>query len=278
MREKIIASAASAALAASMVVCVPGMAFATIDATQSSVAVSTDQVINVTAGSQVDMTGYFKANAVSDDGQYHMDYKVTDGSGASINKHSGLLTATAEGTVTVTAYLTGIAQPQGIKDNPCNSNAVSNSVTVKVNAANAYGYQGVKNTIMITSPSVTAFSGSNEKGWTNTLSASTPTDGYYMFTVKMNNGFKNYNTPALFAARNAGNITLGIGGATVASLNGDNTGEIIIDSVDSDSKTVVVKVAADYVVPGMTELVFGEGFVGNNASNTLGTTVSFVIK
>lgn len=272
--QKLIASAAAALMAATMVVAVPGTALATYDSGSITAAAST---VNAYVGAQVDMSGYFTESATGGDGQWHVDYKVTDGSAATINKHSGVLTPTAEGSVTVTAYLTGISTPQGNKNNPCKETTVSASTVVNVSASSTYGYQGSKLGIKMSSPTVSSFSGSNADGWTNVLSGATATDDVYCFTVAMNNGFKNYSTADKFAKRNAGNISV-VTGSTTAVLNSDNSGNIFIKAVDVDSKTIVVGVKSAAVTAGATQLVFASGFRGNNDNNTLGTSVSFIVE
>ena len=275
MSKKLIVGAAAAMMAATMVVAVPGTALATYDSGSITAAAST---VNAYVGAQVDMSGYFTESATGGDGQWHVDYKVTDGSAATINKHSGVLTPTAEGSVTVTAYLTGISTPQGNPSNPCESTNVSASTVVNVSASSTYGYQGSNLGIKMTSPTVTSFSGSNADGWVNIAKGAAATNGYYNYTIQLNNGFKKYSTAALFASANAGNIALvGSDGTQIASLASGNTGSVLINSVNVDSKTVVVSVLASDVMEG-DMLVFNPDFHGNNAQNTLGTTVSFVIK
>lgn len=274
MRSKLVASVAAAAMAASMVVAVPGAAFATYDT--GGISAKTTSAINTTVGSQVDMADYFTYSASGGDGAWHVDYKVTDGSAATVNKHSGKLTASAEGDVEVTAYLTDIATPQQQPTNPCEETDVTATVTVHVNAADSYGYQGDKLGIKMTSPTVTAFSGSNSEGWINTVSGATETDGVYYFTIAMNNGFKTYNTAKKFAARNAGNISVVTSSAT-ATLDSENESVVFIDSVDINAKTIVVGIDSSAVATEGTQLVFASGFRGNNDSNTLGTTVTFSI-
>lgn len=272
--QKLIASAAAALMAATMVVAVPGTALATYDSGSITAAAST---VNAYVGAQVDMSGYFTESATGGDGQWHVDYKVTDGSAATINKHSGVLTPTAEGSVTVTAYLTGISTPQGNKNNPCKETTVSASTVVNVSASSTYGYQGSKLGIKMSSPTVSSFSGSNADGWVNVAKGATATDGYYNYTIQLNNGFKDFNTPGDFAAENSGNVEIqNETGTTVASLNSGNTGVVKIASTDTSTKTIVVSV--DESVSAGSKLVFTSGFHGNNAKNTLGTTVSFVIK
>lgn len=279
MREKIIASAASAALAASMVVCVPGMAFATYD-TGSITPVSTS--LEVVAGSQTDLSKFFSYKTTGGDGVCHVDYKITGGSGATVNKHSGILTATSAGDVTVTAYLTGIAQPAKEPNNPCNSTEakVSSSISVKINSTSTYGFQGIGgNAIKMTSTAVDSVAGNDAEGWTNYLAASTPIDGYYHFTIQMTNGFKDHNTPLAFAERNKNNIVLkDSDGEIIDTLSAKNNTGVKIDAVDSGSKTISVSVSTALVTSGNTRLVFESGFVGNNDKNTLGIPVAFVIR
>lgn len=279
MREKIIASAASAALAASMVVCVPGMAFASYD--KGSITPSSTS-LSVVAGSQTDLSKLFTYKTEGGDGVCHIDYKVTGGSGATVNKHSGVLTANSVGDVVVTAYLTGVAQPQGVKDNPCDSTEAkaSSSINIKITESSTYGWQGIGgNSIKITSPEVTSVGGSDTEGWTNYLAASSPVDGYYDFTISMNNGFKSYDGADEFAALNAGNVTLKkTDGTLISTLSASNDGGVVISEANSTNKTVTVSVSQELVSSGNVQLVFGAGFRGNNASNVLGTTVAFVIK
>ncbi len=272
--QKLIASAVAAMMAATMVVAVPGTALATYD---SGSITATASEVSAYVGAQVDMSGYFTESATGGDGQWHVDYKVTDGSAATINKHSGVLTPTAEGTVTVTAYLTGISTPVKNPSNPCEETTVSASTVVNVSASSTYGYQGSKLGIKMTSPTVSSFSGSNADGWVNVAKGASATDGYYNYTIQLNNGFKNYYTADLFAGINAGNIELRDAAGNVSStLSSKNTGDVKITSVDVDSKTIVVSVSA--AATSATQLVFTSGFRGNNANNTLGTTVAFTIK
>lgn len=279
MREKIIASAASAALVASMVVCAPSVAFATIDESLSSIAATCDEIY-VVMGSQTNMSNYFNPDPQGGDQVSHVDYKITSGDDiASINKHTGMLTATSTGQVVVTAYLTGIATPTGNKNNPCVTTSVSDTITVNITSTSTYGYQGVGNTIKMTSPSVESFSGNNTTGWTNILEASSPaSDDCYYFTIEMTNGFKDYNTALSFAGINAGNIYVqNANGTSTTSLAANNQSDVFIESVNNTTKTVEVGVDKSLVTAAGTKLVFASGFRGNSPSNTLGTTITFVI-
>ncbi len=275
MRNRVVASVAAAAMAASMAVAVPGAAFATYGT--GEIHAKSDEVVSATVGAQVNMADYFSYSASGGDGKWHVDYKVTDGTGATVNKHSGVLTPTAEGDVTVTAYLTGVETQTGTKNNPCEDTDVSATVTVRVAKASSYGYQGNKLGIKMTDPIVSDYTGSNEEGWTNVAKGAIATSGYYNYTIQLNNGFKDLSTAEGFAAVNAKNIELrDASGNTLTFLKKNNNGDVKIVSVDVDSKTIVVSVAA--TATDACQLVFKDGFRANNPDNTLGTTVTFVIK
>lgn len=263
---------------------VPAMAFATVPTTGTFTLDATS--VEVTSGTTANLQTLLKPTPNSDlDGdEYHFDYVAATGTTAfTVNKHSGVLTASTVGADTtgyVTVYLLAGDTPTSNNGKPCTGFTVLSSqvVTVDVKTSSTYGYQGNSMTMKMTSPTVTSYSGSNSTGWVNNLDASTPSSGYYNFTVKLSSGFKSYNTALAFAGINAGNVTVTDGlGSNLATLNNTNTGNLIISSVDNDTKTVNLQVASSIVTAGDTQLVFGSGFRGNNASNTLGTTITFVI-
>lgn len=278
---RLVAFVAAICMVAAML---PAMAFAD-NATSGSFTLSST-ALEVTSGSTGDVSSLVSSVSVSPGGSdYHFDYVAADGTTAfTVNKHSGALTASSVSentTGTVTVYLLAGSAPTGNSGKPCTDYTVlsSQTVTVTVAASSTYGYQGNNMTMKMTSPAVTSYSGSNSTGWVNVLAAQTPTDGYYSFTVKSSSGFKKYNTATLFASLNAGNVAVKDAlGQTQATLAQNNTGDLVIDSVDNDTKTIQLKVASSIITTGNSRLVFESGFHGNNASNTLGTTVAFVIK
>ncbi len=260
----------------------PAMAFATPATTGSINFLSASSTTLTVTSGQTATVGSLLGDPTVNGDEWHYDYVVTSGTDITVNKHTGVVTAssvTADTTATVTVYLMSENAPTGNNGKPCTDFTVldQETVTVNVTATNTYGYQGNSMTLKMTSPTVTSFSGSNTSGWTNQLAASTPVDGYYYFTVKLSNGFKNYNTAALFASRNADYVSVK-NGSSYQYLQSSNTGNVTIDSVDNDTKTVTVKVASSIVTSGSTQLVFASGFRGNNNSNTLGCNIAFVIR
>lgn len=219
----------------------------------------------------------------------HMDFKVTSGTSVgSINKHSGLFTALASGEATVTAYLVEGDKPSsgtGSQANPDGDVLAQNSLEVTVTNAIEYGFQGADITIMMQSTtlgdyenaysSVSYVSGDAETGYVDNLGTLTADGDYYYFTVEMTNGFRDYNTPELFAARNANNIkVLDSDGYDVAVLNADNTGLLTVYATNHNSKTFTLRMAKNGA-PSNGQLLFLDGFKGNNNDNSLGTTVAF---
>ncbi len=273
MRNRVVASAAAAAMAASMVVAAPGAAFATYDT--GEIHAKSEEAVSTAVGAQVDMADYFDYSASGGDGKWHVDYKVTDGTAATVNKHSGVLTATSEGTVTVTAYLTAVKKQQ-IQVNPCKETEVKATVTVEIADKTTYGFQGADVAIMMTDPTPTLISGNNTVGWKNALSGVSAVNGYYCFDMEMTHGFKDSDGADDFAALNAGNISVVKNGVVIDSLTANNNTGVQIDAADSDSKTFTVAVSAKVATAG-AELVFGSDFRGKSAKNKLGTTVSFSI-
>lgn len=261
----------------------PAMAFATPATTGSINFLSASSTTLTVTSGQTATVGSLLGDPTVNGDEWHYDYVVTSGTDITVNKHTGVVTAssvTADTTATVTVYLMSENAPTGNNGKPCTGFTIldQETVTVNVTASNTYGYQGNSMTLKMTSPTVSSFSGNNTSGWTNQLAASTPVDGYYYFTVKLSNGFKSYNTAALFANRNAGNVTISdSAGSTSYSLATDNSGYVTIDSVDTNTKTVTVKVSSDVVTTGDTRLTFSSAFCGNNSTNTLGTTITFVI-
>ena len=282
-RRKFVSLFASMALALSLVGIAPAAAYAD-DATTGSIKASATE-ITVTTGSSTDLSQYFDKTGV--DGDYHFDYVLTSGSGATVNKHSGAFvpTTTADQDYTVTVYL--MNQPKHTSDpgKPCSKDNIKVldqvTLTIHVKTANAsYGYQGSgKNTIMVTDPAVTDFSyDADDDMYVNELSApSLSEDGdYYIITYMQNAGFQKYDGATKYTERNKGNIALLSGDNEIATL-GDGSGVLVVDSATHATKTIVLKIkkSSDVVLGHMT-LEFAPELRGNNDTGVvLGSTVQF---
>ena len=125
----------------------------------------------------------------------HIDYRViaeysTPGAG-SVNKHSGLVQATGEGTLTIFVYLTQGPIIQ-IMENPCVWPPIDYMVvTVNiVGEAEGYGPQGLNQTIMMTNPTVSSFFGNTTIGWINELNGG--------FAIPTENGIANFTITQAF--------------------------------------------------------------------------------
>jgi hypothetical protein len=275
-----------AALAAAAGLALAPRAALAADATSGTIKATTDYV-KVKVGEQAQLNKCVSYSVSPYNGDCHLDYAVTSGTAyGMVNKHSGVFTGSAVGTCVVTVYLiaglnpggTGSGSGGGTSAAPDGTVLAQCTITVDVAAAAAYGYQGGTNAIMMTSPAVVSFTqdGSTYKNDLGELSSS---DGYYYFTILTSAGFRNYNTPALFADVNAGNVVLlsgDSGTSQIAALQKDNTGNLTIYSVDHDTRTVVVRVAQAAIGSGDARLTFLPGFRGNNASSILDATVYFL--
>lgn len=279
-RRKFVSLFASMALALSLVGIAPAAAYAD-DATTGSIKASATE-ITVTTGSSTDLSQYFDKTGV--DGDYHFDYVLTSGSGATVNKHSGAFvpTTTADQDYTVTVYL--MNQPKHTQDSgkPCSNNGIKvldkTTLTIHVKTANAsYGYQGSgKNTIMVTDPAVTDFDyNSDSDAYVNELSAPTLSDGYYTITYVQNAGFQDHDGASNYTTWNKGNISLLNGDGDVIASLGDGTGTLVVEDAVHATKTITLKIKASDVVLGETALVFSGDLRGNNKNAVLGSTVGF---
>jgi hypothetical protein len=271
-----LASAAGLALA-------PRAALA--DNATSGTITATTSVVDTKVGEQEQLNKCVSYSVDPYNGDCHLDYAVTSGTAyGTVNKHSGVFTGSAVGTCVVTVYLiagfnpggTGSGSGGGASAAPDGTVLAQCTITVNVAATTVYGYQGGTNAIMMTSPAVQDFD-QDDDVYTNELGTITAVDGYYYFTVLTSAGFQSYNTPALFAGINAGNIGLINGSGTVPDvvLSAGNTGYLTIDSVDHASRRVVVKLDKSVVTASTASLVFLPGFRGNNPNSTLGATVYF---
>ncbi len=283
-RRKFVSLFASMALALSLVGIAPAAAYAD-DATTGNIKASATE-ITVTTGSSTDLSQYFDKTGV--DGDWHFDYVLTSGTGATVNKHSGAFvpTTTADQDYTVTVYLMNQSKHTQDSGKPCSDGGIKvldqTTLTIHVKTANAsYGYQGSgKNTIKVTDPAVTDFSYDADSDiYVNELSVpSLDEDGeYYVVTYMQNAGFQKYDGADAYAARNAGKISLTtLDGEPIASL-GDGTDVLTVESAVHATKTITLKIkVCDEVVLGETMLVFDGGLLGNNDNTSLGSTVMFM--
>lgn len=283
--KKLVTMATSVALVASMAVVAPVAAYATYD--EGSITVS-QASIAVTAGDSKSLVEYFTPAASGGDGQHHVDYKITatsgtDASGIKVVKHSGVITVPAgtseDAWVTVTAYLTPIAQPSQVNSNPCEATDVSANITVYVNAAasGTYGAQGIGgNTIEMVSPSVTSASGNNTDGYVNQLGRLAATSKTLSFTYKQSAGINN-TTVSKYVNLNGSKITVTSStGATVATLSTSGALTIPADGIDASRGTVTLNLDTSNMTAGQQyDLNFSSGVCGNNESKTLGIPVQF---
>lgn len=250
-----------------------------------------DESASVVVGQQIDMDDLIdldKTGAPSGF-TYHIDWFIVDDSGtlvtstdvASINKHSGILTGSAPGTVTVRASLIqyGPQQKQGL----CGEVKAYADKTVTVTAPPAeYGFQGGSNAIKMISPTVTSFSGSMDDGfYTNTINSAPISGGYVYFTVESTAGFKVNGQPgdsaaviSHYLAINGNNVTLMSGGSSWSL--GDTTQAVLtISSIDADNNRVTFRVADSFLANHTGTLTFSENLQGNNANRKLGVEVTF---
>ena len=277
-RRKLISLFAAIVLAFSMTVIAPASAFASATAVN---AYSTDTVQTTMQGT-VYMENEFYATDLDSTTQ-HIDYTITsftrtDGgtsAPASVNKHSGVLTPSAEGTVVVTASLVNHPQPTGMSENPCYSVTDPDSIistatkTVQISGTGTYGYQGNNLQVLMTSFSP-AFVSLTNAGYNNTLTGVTASGGVVSFNFTQNYGIGN-RTIAAYQTMNAGNITLTDASGTVATLDDG----IDLAQQGSSKQNLIAEIDADYFDSGTTyTLTFTSSYVGGN-SQLLSIPVSF---
>lgn len=234
-----------------------------------------NQTVTVEAGQQVDMSTYIKGTPTVPPGDTgHVDYFIDPASSlASINKHTGILTANGAGTVTVKACLVkGEAkQVQGL----CGEEMAYATKDVTITAApDEYGFQGGSNAIHMLSPEVDIFSGNLQSGFVNRIYEANSIGGYVYFTYETTTGFTNYDSPEAYTKINSGQITLTANGKTY-SLGDPDQAILTVSSLDSAHNQVTVRVAATYAKINSGTLTFHPDLRGNSDKRFLETTVSF---
>lgn len=276
-RRKFVSLLASMALAVSLMGFAPAAAFAD-NATTGSFDLSAS-AITVTTGSTTDLSQFVENEA--DNGDYHFDY-VINGSGASVNKHSGKFVGSSAGTYTVTVYMMEGVAPTGNNGKPCNDLAQLDKETITITVSDtdaSYGFQGIgQNSIMVTSPSVTSAKyDATTNTYTNVMATPTLSDdgNYYYVTYQQNAGFKDHDGATEYAKINKGNIALYIDGEQAALL-GDDQNAIVVTQADNATKTITLQIDASAVEIGHTTLTFLPSLCGNKAAVVNGSTVNFM--
>lgn len=319
-QRKLVSLFAAIVLAFSMLGVAPMAAFATADSAGSgelsaaeigtpdrsaSTITATNTAANVAVGSTITMTvaaGHFSAPGLDTSSQ-HIDYKITgtaDGGAATINKHSGVLTATSAGEVTVTAYLIDAPQQSGINTNPCDDEYLdSDTKTVTINTSTAYGYQGTGFQIYVSSPTVGSAS-INASGdtYTNLVSGNKTAGSTVEFIVYQNaglnqysNGYNSwmgsYSSPEAAYKALAGQYITYTDATGVTTTLSSATNGFTVTELNSSSGYVKIAVPVGSLITGASSgtgtLHFGSGlhtFKNNNVTltnKTLGVNVNFDI-
>lgn len=244
----------------------------TIQATGQTAQVAIGDTISMAASTE---SGYQFKITVETEGDYHVDYAITntddDTGAATINKHSGILTPSEAGTVTVTAYLLDCDKAQ-TQDTPCDWDNViataTKTVTITENTAGDYGFQGNNLQIKMTSfdPQVVS---SSSTAYVNSLSNVTAVDGYYSFDITQNFGTGSDFAAFVTSNDSAINLYRGQNSTPVCSL-GDGTLNLV---GTSQSNNVTVQIP-DILTAGNYTLTFDSNYQSANG-RTLGATVSF---
>lgn len=265
-KSKIIASVLMSLMM--VFVTMPAMAFADDATTGSITAVNTPITLN--AGSQTTVSATYTAN-----GDAHIDWSVTNGTGsATINKHKGQLTAVSAGTVTVTATLVTGIHPSGGGGNQqgCGGTTIAtNSATVTVNPATAYGFQGEGgNTLKLTSPSNVSFTGMGQQinglnVYNNKINTAVTADsnGYIYFDYTMSAGINNFK-PDTFN-----------GYKSEIVLTDEDGNQMTADYADFTSPNVKIKFNVGTDASGDYKLQFGPNVRGNNPGKKLNCYLNF---
>lgn len=282
IKSALLATFLAFAMALCMVPAVTGgSALAADDVSSQAAADATysiairNQAATVEAGQQLDMNDFINLSRSTLPDVYHFDFMIEpSSSSASINKHSGILTANAAGTVTVNIYLIGSAIPtEGVKG-LCDTSLAQASKEVTITTpVSEYGFQGGSNAIKMISPTVTSYSGDLATGYTNTIDEAPETDGYVYFTYQTTTGFTRWATPERYTERNAGNISVKLGNTTYTL--GENQNVLSVSSVDQTNQQITLRVATTGLSSQTGTLTFDAGLCGNSDTRLLETTVTF---
>lgn len=286
LQKRAIALLSALVLAISMACVAPlsalaidGSGFAgTIQATGQTAQVAIGDTISMAASTE---SGYQFKITVKTEGDYHVDYAITntesDTGAATINKHSGVLTPSEAGTVTVTAYLLDCEQAQ-VQGVPCYQENVidtaTKTVTITDNTGD-YGFQGNDLQIKLdtTQYTVSVDDSSTSSAYVNNVSGITAEDGAISIDYSQNYGIGS-NTIQEYEALNAGRIVLLNSDEGVVRTLGT---DMFLGLQDSGSKTdLTVSFDVNGLDSGTYTLVFDSGYkAGNTQGTSLGATVAF---
>lgn len=264
--------------------------------------------ISIPKGVQVPLEPIFNPEVSPSSTQpSHVDYGVISGGDiAKVTKHGGYFTATATGDVEVKAVFVKGEMPEP-NPNPDGTPVFPDGevlgtpaiLKITVTSSETYGFQGGRNAIkLITTEqgALTGYASYNNVAYTpvsgGTVYLNSATDinnqegkltaygeganAAYYFTIQMTNGFRTYNSPEKFAEINAYQVSFQkTGSDNQEYLNETNSGALTVVKTDMTNKTIVFKLMKSAIQNGSGTLTFDSGFRGNNASNTLGTPVSF---
>lgn len=217
-----------------------------------------------------------------------------DPTAATVNKRTGLLTATAAGTVAIDVFLVDgqINQGNGVPDT-----AIQPPATIFVEIGDndgEYGAQGNDQTVLMNTINGTpftelleSFSGDSTAGFQNILDPLTPVNNNLAFNLTMAAGIgnrPNVNNFATFVAANAGDIQLTAAdandaptGNVLAQLQADNSGTLNFVPAVAQSNTLTLNVGTAGLPSGSYVLRFTSQFQGAaNSGRLLGVNVDFV--
>lgn len=291
LQKRAIALLSALVLAISMACVAPLSALAidssgfagTIQATGQTAQVAIGDTISMAASTE---SGYQFKITVETEGDYHVDYAITntddDTGAATINKHSGLLTPSEAGTVTVTAYLLDCAQPSQVPSTPCYEDNViataTKTVTITDNTGD-YGVQGNDLQIKLdtTQYTVSVDPSSTSSAYVNNVSGITAEDGVISIAYSQNYGIGS-NTIQAYEALNAGRIVLKNSAGNPVMILGD---DMWLSQQSSGSKTdLTVSFDVSELASDTYTLVFDSSYeAGNgkdgNPGSALGSSVAF---
>lgn len=291
LQKRAIALLSALVLAISMACVAPLSALAIDSSGFAGTIQATGQTAQVAIGDTIDMsakvtgTAQFRITPTENtEAAYHVDYAITntdDNTGAAtINKHSGILTPSEAGTVTVTAYLLDCEQPSQVSSTPCYDENViataTKTVTITDNTGD-YGFQGNDLQIKLdtTQYTVSVDPSSTSSAYVNNVSGITAVGGVVSIDYSQNYGIGNRSI-GQYASLNAGKITLKDASGEVVRSLGTNMSLSLAD------ETVKTDITLMFSTAGLTSgetytLVFDPTYIaGNNQASQLGASVSFV--
>lgn len=285
-RQKFAGGFLAVAMAFSMAVSAPALAFAaegSDDAAITDVA-ETDYIdiltdpIHVKANSQTSLLGTAENPNFSYTDGDHLEFKVLSGDAGTVNRR-GMFSSLASGTATVGVYLHEGTEPTpGPGTDPAVDALVTETVSVVVDAETptpTYTFQGKDQAILMTNPTVQSTTGSDATGYVNQLGKVSNDEGDISFYITMQAGYG--NNFATWLSSNAANIQLTTSKSS-RPINANNANlNVTADPSGSRTEIVVTVKALDLglAVGDTGTLTFTSNFSGNNTSRTLGTSVAF---